>query len=1515
MFSGHTDAFLAKINDEKRCFYVKTKMLEKVEQVLNHRAFVILVGQEGTGKTNMAIHLMLKYRAYENFIVRRIRSPQEFQQYYDVKKKSFFFIENIFDCSEQHLYEWRTIFRLMQETAPSPSLTTVCQSEIRQFEFYAVFTSRTNDFKDAKRKELFRDFFPENNIVIIANDALTKDEKKDILLKNMEYARHVHGIEETRFSKDDWEDITKSSPPFGFPLCAQLFACEEMYRKAGKQFFSNPYGYVLWRLKGLIRQDETRHTEVLFILILICKFQNKTCNCNDPVKCWEDLCELQINDELQLQEEHVQNLQEVLCRLRNIYVMETEKNVLQFIHTSVEEAVQQYFFETYPRKAVALLPLPMLFERLHKQYISTLAPIILKQFIHRLKKEIQNDQIHEVFKYQEFKDEDFSMEFLKQIKSDATDFTEILRSKNYIGHAPFIYTFTETVCSMAVIELLKSLKEVISGNELFDNYYFSLLASCSLQDKHDVIQYILEQYPDIQNAYTRKIGRTQNTNDCYFSPLLEATKHQNENAIQNLIKRKATFPLKIWRGWPFLHACYKESQLCCAQFLISVYAFEEKRFSKNENEDKFTSKKIISVQENFFDKIVFKIDRSIEKNESMKNILLDLIDVYELQITVHLIEAFCSLHTNEGYLLLQQPLNFKDKNGNSIIHLYLKYRVHPGQNYFSKSDDEEYFSGVDDYTCTPGSAVELSNKHSNVALSPLRSKIIQSKSKHIETVELLSKNKTDFNAKNNLGETPLMIELSKQHPSKEIVECLLFYGAHPDEKDARGRTSLHLLLSSVYEKNVPVSLILEKLISYQATVNIKDGYNDYPICIELKRKRPRIKVLRVLLNGDVDLNVSNPKGQSPLFMAMQLSKDENKRRIKIVQVLLCSKHLCICRENGDDMVLFKDVLSDLQHNENILKVIASHKSCHYPLHDCIKTQVDEETKIKALKILTSTTNKKLQFSAVNKEKETLLITASKFCPDMSNLIEYLISNNINVDAKDVAHKTALVYLIDFGQFSLCNTILDLMKSDLNVPVDKMKQTYLHHCVKSKLSDKERLEICKRLFRKGVNVNTKDRLGVTCIDRAFRFPRNNYPTLKFFMKICKPDKFDIDKSFECLAYNGNLKASIVKFAEKCIIKQQIRAPGRNFFHYLATVHYYQKYHRKSVREKTFESLKKIFPLNSTNGLGKIPLHVVIETNASVSCVLDFLRVSSEFVDMADSDENTALHLLVKSNREDSDVFTIVKEMLKYNIDVNAKNEGHKTPLMLAVECEKDRLRTVAEILKKRPNLRLHDRSGFTILHHCINVPKDDQTACSLLSLFLDSDQPVDINKKSTRELSALNLAAMNGQRSRILCFCKLLQHPNCKTETFDKFGRSPLYNTANSLKGINPVIVLERYLRSYILLVHGDSPDFLTNEQITVYDICEDSNYCTFIETGTSGLQDACDTIKRAWLKVARQPENTKNDYDFRDILCLKTKIDDKMKTLILDSLPYLSHREFSELPNECLNENCENLSSDFYLEQ
>lgn len=1525
-------------------FYVKTGIFEKANDHLKKFKLAILVGREGTGKTAMAVHLMLQLKS-EGFEARLLQDPKDVTKYLKPNRKQLLFIDNVFEkcCKDEEL---KLLFYCINEFT--------CEGDKKQA--YIIMTSRPQKLNTAMNNMgSYKTFVDRCTIDFDSEDSkLHHSEKKAILQSRMAYARSDKHFQETIFTDEELEDIFQFTPPIGFPLCADLFACKKD-GDDGKDFFSNPQEHILSTLEEIIKDERKGKIKIFLLLLLIHHLRNEPFNCKEPEKYWEILCEMQIDKEMRIKKEQIYDMKADSFDCEKMYVMKNQEDEFHFMHQSVQQAVQNYFFENYRLKAIEILPIPVLCQKMQTEYFLSLEPKYQEHFIRRVRKEIKIGNVYVVCEYKELRDKEVSQQVLKYFMENETDVKDILNSKNDDDGLPFIYWFTRAACNETVRNLLEheTIKLVCSDREMFELHFFSLLASCALQGKMEIIKYILLKYPEgeiLKYYECRKIHQSlTETQLKVLSPLLIAYENRNDDAMRMLTECGATFPRSIWKGWPFLHACSREKewQIACQDILEQVLEFDERNKcnQKHEYTDILNEKPSVSA------KIVLNIHNSIGRHGSQRFILLCLAKIPEIEITNGLIEAFCSLPDLKNET---KPLNLVDDEGNSVLHIFLQYRwFHQGTLGINSDDPNENLTTI--VSMEKPCKLPESKLH-NEAHNLNQYKDIENTNNYLQAIKRLLSKTADINLKNKQGDTPLMVEINKLMPSIEVIISLLHYGANLNDNNS----VLHTLLSNTYGNGINICQFLAILCRFKVDLNKQNKSGEYPIFVALNNREP--VVISFLIDAAIDMTVLDGKGRTVLIVALQAPDYNDIIKSEIVKILLRLKCSNVHYRDNTGKSAFSIAITYLSRNSDILRQVADHESCEYPLHECIKEQVSEDVKIQVLDFLLKNT-KAVNQHALNQDKETLLITAAKVCPDMDSLFLFLLRQNVDINAKDVCNRSALDYLITssnnldfrnkkstliclieknptvdeenqersplskvmefimsksflwtasktpsniFVDEEIVRKILEIAKTDLHY-IDDNGRTYLHYCASTPLGDEQMPTICKRLVELGVDVDKKDNDGLTCIDMALKFTgKENYHTLVYLIANSNLESFDVDKSLQILADGDNLYADIVRYFIENIF--DCRKPKKNILHYLAANNYDPKNLSKTERGEIFDYLQKSFAVDEKNSQNNIPLHVAINQTSSVSCVLNFFRISKQCINISDRKGDTALHLVLKSNRDDNAVCTLVKQMIENKDVVNTQNKLHRTPLMDAVNCPKDRLISVAYILKMWPEVDLlrKDRDGFTVLHHCIKTQKDDFKACSLLSLFLDSGYNVPIDSITETGLTPWNLAAEIGSNSRILCILRLLHRYNSTEQTVDDEGRNPLYNTAISLKGAHPLIVLERLIRSYLFLIHGDSPNMKTNSGDKAMDFCVRSNYHSLVDLLKTGLKEkekVHNIIQLAWIDVTRtvfdKSEIITQSNDLASVMKWNdsVEVEQNMKTLIFNSLPYLSHCKFDLLGN------------------
>jgi ankyrin repeat protein len=126
---------------------------------------------------------------------------------------------------------------------------------------------------------------------------------------------------------------------------------------------------------------------------------------------------------------------------------------------------------------------------------------------------------------------------------------------------------------------------------------------------------------------------------------------------------------------------------------------------------------------------------------------------------------------------------------------------------------------------------------------------------HPGAVKLLLESGADINARNNDGETPLMVASLLGHV--DIVKLLLAKGADVDAMHKRGMTAL---MRASFEGHVEVVRVL---VDHGADVNVEGMIPALSLACEMGRT----KVVKLLLEKGADVNAKDHWGNTALVLA------------------------------------------------------------------------------------------------------------------------------------------------------------------------------------------------------------------------------------------------------------------------------------------------------------------------------------------------------------------------------------------------------------------------------------------------------------------------------------------------------------------------------------------------------------------------------------------------------------------------------------------------------------------------
>ncbi|XP_062575020.1 uncharacterized protein LOC134236881 [Saccostrea cucullata] len=222
----------------------------------------------------------------------------------------------------------------------------------------------------------------------------------------------------------------------------------------------------------------------------------------------------------------------------------------------------------------------------------------------------------------------------------------------------------------------------------------------------------------------------------------------------------------------------------------------------------------------------------------------------------------------------------------------------------------------------------------------------------------------------------------------------------------------------------------------------------------------------------------------------------------------------------------------------------------------------------------------------------------------------------------------------------------------------------------------------------------------------------------------------------------------------------------------------------------------------------------------------IKNSSDIRKVLFAERQSFIHEIISSNRQDGDVKAILEHLVKDGISMDTLDRNKRTPLMIAVYCDKDRGSTI-DLLLAKSDLSKVDSKGYSVFHHCVAAEKNDKKCSLILSKLLGSyNIPTNVlNLESSSGLTVLHRAVIVTNHSRIICMQILLGFDKelCKNEMLDKTGRSPIYNMIKYLNKRSIFVELERLIRACILLLHNCSPyDKADSDEKSAWDVIKEN---------------------------------------------------------------------------------------------
>jgi len=193
------------------------------------------------------------------------------------------------------------------------------------------------------------------------------------------------------------------------------------------------------------------------------------------------------------------------------------------------------------------------------------------------------------------------------------------------------------------------------------------------------------------------------------------------------------------------------------------------------------------------------------------------------------------------------------------------------------------------------------------------------------------------------------------------------------------------------------------------------------------------------------------------------------------------------------------------------------------------------------------------------------------------------------------------------------------------------------------------------------------------------------------------------------------------------------------------------------------------INVKDTAGNTPLHHAARLARNVGQPAAELARRGADVNATNNRRQTPLHVALEGE-ELGPLSFVVSVLLRYDVNLNAKDSNGKTALHLAAQraVERENWRSILRrILVKGPDVNLKDAKGWTALHYVCNYESDAQDE---VKVILENTKGIELNIVDNNNMTPMHIAAMRGQTD----VCETLMNNGAKVDAKDKYGHTPAY---------------------------------------------------------------------------------------------------------------------------------------------
>ncbi|XP_076117632.1 uncharacterized protein LOC143085265 isoform X3 [Mytilus galloprovincialis] len=677
-----------------------------------------------------------------------------------------------------------------------------------------------------------------------------------------------------------------------------------------------------------------------------------------------------------------------------------------------------------------------------------------------------------------------------------------------------------------------------------------------------------------------------------------------------------------------------------------------------------------------------------------------------------------------------------------------------------------------------------------------------------KVIELLLLKGCDANMKAKQRQTPLSLAIRKQYKHPQILQTLLEGNADVNIKVGEGKSLLHVCIETAMPPNDAINIIRK----------LKDQNCD-PYLVDKKGQ----SVIEILFQQDeIKIDILSELCRHPLHTCLEYSKIPEERKLKIIRYLHGRGMDIDCRDEKEQTPLSTAITS------------------------CCSPSV-----IQCFLQLGASLN--LKFG----NDYSILQLFLRFHPDIDDLtIKEFVNQDVHLQSRNFMVIIADILKSSKNYHFVLKIILGQLSSEsasFKSFFDEENRTFLHLTVMSVFTDRECKEVSEMFINNGVDVNHRAKGQIHALDLAIRNDKvRRTSTIIYLLEHSKLKEFNAKTFLSDIFDSGQICIEILSRAIDKKIINKSKPPKTKILHILAEKgldNFYKNFpntghttcppsiesnlglpHSQSVSSKMIDMVERNetsnesqiikcllecgFQINEKDGLGRTPLHKACYCKDQDISLISALCENGADTNAKDQDKNTPLHSCVASASEDLITLAVCKILLRYSAKVGKCNNKNRTPLMLAVKQETERIKTVTFLLNNNSDINVKDSKDESCLHYCIRKRTPDIDACKLLQILLESNPKLE--HKNTLGLTALNLASTFNTFSRVSCIIRLLEK-GAKVNSIDSFNRTPLFNVVRCLRGHDILLSLERIVRLAILFACHADPGYATQTNETVND--------------------------------------------------------------------------------------------------